>query len=485
MNYNGITCSKVVSKNILISKEDVPKLRYGVIHSQVGFNDGVSIVINQLEKVMIEKLKISKKNIFYLVGKSGAKDSRISTEDVFWDRNKANQFAVSHYEKGYGGGSSEKIELAVTLAKKEIEEWIIRNNIDVIFVHNSSHPVNFVYSIALSRYYRDSIAHKKKTPKYILWWHDSHLERAHFSKPAADTQKYLLEGVPGRFVEYIVFINNLQFDFAKNYFLRIDKRYPGFYNRIICNYNVAPNTTDTFINSYSDIQRNGNGKKVEKFIEDFKVNNLLKKENLKRTDVIWCLQHTRILKRKRIDFALKYCYNLLEKSKKKALYFLISGQSVANDSSRKSLINLNNKLRKLTGEKVFLVFAEDYYSKTDLSFGDYPIVFAKLGGFSTYFSEVEGFGNNLLEVLANGLIPVVYKYLVFRKDIEKYGFNLISLDDFDVTERSLEEVLSFLKSPRKRALMVNKNIKILRKNFPHNILASKIFDSIVGKRLHS
>ena len=52
-------------------------------------------------------------------------------------------------------------------------------------------------------------------------------------------------------------------------------------------------------------------------------------------------------------------------------------------------------------KNLFLIFAEDYYNKTNITFEEYPKIFAKLRGFSTYFSEVEGFGNNLLEVLAS------------------------------------------------------------------------------------
>ena len=39
-------------------KKDIPKLNYGMIHSQVGFNDGVSIVMNQIESVMVKNMEI-------------------------------------------------------------------------------------------------------------------------------------------------------------------------------------------------------------------------------------------------------------------------------------------------------------------------------------------------------------------------------------------------------------------------------------------
>ena len=404
--------------------KDVSKLKYGVIHSQVGFSDGVSIVMEQVEKVLTNNLKIPKENVLYLVGKSSVKNDRITENEVLWDRYKANRSMLSHFEKGYGGRLSEKIELAIWNAKEIIREWILKNEIDVLIVHNSAHPVNFISSVALSRVYRDFAKKRKKTPKYILWWHDSHLEREHFSNPANDVEKYLLEGVPGRFVEYVIFINHLQFADAQKYFLKIDKRYPGFYKKMESNYNVAYNTTDTFIDSFKEIESSENDVRLKQFVKDFKIKKLLEEEELKLKDVLFCLQHTRILERKRIDFALKYCHELLSKAKKrnfKAIYFLVSGED-SDNKLRGKLKLLNKKLEEQYGTKLFLVFAEDYYSKTNLCFEEYPRIFAKLGGFSTYFSEVEGFGNNLLEILASGLIPVIYKYPVFKEDIEKYNF---------------------------------------------------------------
>ncbi len=63
-------------------KEDIPKLRYGILHSQFGFSDGVSIVMSQVEHVMTKYLKVPKKNIFYLVGKSKYKSPQISEKEI-------------------------------------------------------------------------------------------------------------------------------------------------------------------------------------------------------------------------------------------------------------------------------------------------------------------------------------------------------------------------------------------------------------------
>jgi mannosylglucosylglycerate synthase len=466
-------------------KKEIPRLNYGIIHSQSGFSDGVSIVMGQIEEVLLNNLKIPKKNINYLVGNSSGNSSNVTEKKILWDQNKVNREMVVSYERGLGGAKSERVEKAIAEAKETIEQWIKKNKIDVLIVHNSSIPINFLYSIALSRYYRDSIRKRKKTPKYVLWWHDSHLERKFYLNPSRDIRNYLLEGVPGRFVEYIVFINKLQFSNAQKYFEKINQRYPGFYDHISLNSDVAYNTSERFIKSFGDLDKDDG--KPKQLIEDFNIKTLLKNSKLKLKDTLFCLQHTRMINRKRIDFALKYCYELLSCSQNKrykAVYFLVSGQS-NGDSSRRKLENYSKKLAKqYPDKKVFLVFAEDYCSKTNLLFEEYPKIFAQLGGFSTYFSDVEGFGNNLLEVLASGLIPVIYKYPVFKTDIEHYGFKLLALDEYKIDEENLVETLKIIRSKNIKKKMVETNLKILKKHFPHKVMAVKLIKAITKERLH-
>jgi len=466
---------------------DIQKLRYGMIHSLFEDVEGVSIVMKQIEGVLNKNLKVPKKYIFYLVGKSKIKSSRIIEKEILWNKNEINRLMEENYQVGYGGGSSEKIEIAITEAKKVIEDFVRKNRIDVLIAHNTSHPVNFVASVALSRYYRDAVEEGKRTPKYVLWWHDSHLERKSFLNPPNDVENYLLQGVPGNFVEHIIFINSLQFKEAKKYLKKLDKRNPGFYNQMETNHDVVYNTTDVFINKFKDLQTDKFNDRVNRFIEDFRVKDLLKKEHLQLSDVFFCLQHTRLVARKRIDFALEYCYALLEQLRKrgyyKAMYFLVSGHSA--DATKKKLVKLNRKLKKEYNiKKLFLVFAEDYYSKTDITFEEYPKIFAKLGGISTYFSSVEGFGNNLLEVLASGLIPVVYTYPVFKKDIAKYRFKVISFDKFEIDPKKIEKTVKIIRNKTKRTEWVNKNLGILKRHFLHETMAVKLIHAITSKRIH-
>ena len=291
-------------------RKQIPKLNYGVIHSQVGFADGVSIVMQQIEDVMVEDMNIPKSNIHYLVGETKHQSPRIRKCKVLWHKNPTVKMMLKNFDQGYGGQKSEKIEKSILEAKEEIKKFVEEKKIDILIVHNSSHPVNFISSVALSRYYRDQIKAKKKTPKYILWWHDSHLERTRFAKPSQDVKQYLLEGVPGSYVEYILFINSLQFDMARKYVLELDKKSPGFYENILQNHDVIYNTATMTINSYDELENKKLTERTEMFLQKFKINTLLKRNKLDLSDVQFVLQHTRVVPRKRIDFALRYSYEL-------------------------------------------------------------------------------------------------------------------------------------------------------------------------------
>jgi len=468
-------------------KKDIPKLNYGVLHSQIGFADGVSIVMNQVESVMVNNMGIPKSNIYYLVGKSKGKSPQIRQRKILWHKNRKNQLLNKFFDKGFGGALSEKVEMAIWKAKEEIKKFISDKKIDVLIAHNTSHPVNFVFAIALSRYYRDEIACGRRPPKYILWWHDSHLERDRYKNPSQDIKNYLLEGVPGKYVEYIVFINKLQLEQAQKYLQELDSRSPGFYSQMLRNHTVIYNTATRVINTVEDLELEKYTERTEKFLEQFGINKLLNDNRLKLDDVQFCLQHTRVVERKRIDFALEYSYELLnelnKKNKRKAMIFFVSGPSGDERGGyRGKLARLNKKLaEKYKTDKFFLVFAEDF--KTEISFEEVPLIIARLGGITTYFSEIEGFGNNLLEVLAAGLIPAVYTYPVFLNDLSRYKFKVVVLSKFEVTPKSIDEMIHVIGSDRVKKAWANKNIEILKKKFSHVIIAPKLKRAIVRRRV--
>ena len=106
-----------------LRKKDIPKLNYGIIHSQVGFADGVSIVMNQVEQVMVENMGIPKSNIYYLVGKAKTPSPYIRQSNILWQKNWTNKLLNKYFNTGFGGSLSEKIEFAILKAKSGDGMW--------------------------------------------------------------------------------------------------------------------------------------------------------------------------------------------------------------------------------------------------------------------------------------------------------------------------------------------------------------------------
>ena len=167
----------------------------------------------------------------------------------------------------------------------------------------------------------------------------------------------------------------------------------------------------------------------------------------------------------------------------KGFVFFISGHHGDEFSDyKKELLKLNNQLSKKYNTKRFLLVFAENHKRAKVSFEEIPVVIRKLGGISTYFSEIEGFGNNLLETLAAGLIPAVYTYPVFISDIAKYKFKIVCLDKFEVTPESIKQMIRDIKRDRMKKQWADKNLEILRKKFSNEIIAPKFKRAIIRKR---
>ncbi len=461
-----VFCGRMIS-------ESPENLRYGIIHSLQGYSDGVSIVMRQADEVMKNDMGIPQSNIFYLAGKTREGGSCVTEKKILHKDHEVNKMMLRLYSKGYGEKEKEKIENAISRAQECIKRFVEDNDIDVIFAHNMSHPVNFVTAIALSRY----CGSVKNPPRYILWWHDSHMERKEFAQPAESTYEYLLEGVPGRHVDYVIFINSTQFPNAEKYFMALSPQYRGFIN---LNHSVIYNTTDKFISSCSDLKNKETEKLKSMFLKELDIERFLADRGESLESTLFVLQHTRVVPRKRINFALRFIFRLhrelSKRGKYNAVYFFVSGPvGLMGEKTRANLLKLHRDLCEKYGtEKVFLRFADKENPRSRVKFEDVPRVFAALGGISTYFSEIEGFGNNLLEVMASGLVPIVYTYPVFKKDLSKFNFKTVALEEFKITKYAIMETISIIENERKRKSWIDRNLQILDNNFQHKVMADKL-----------
>jgi hypothetical protein len=75
---------------------NIKNLKFGIIHSIVGKNDGVSIVIDQTVKAMIEYMGIPLGNIYFLAAYAPPRFNT-SLDEIFWHKNEINRKIVKYF----------------------------------------------------------------------------------------------------------------------------------------------------------------------------------------------------------------------------------------------------------------------------------------------------------------------------------------------------------------------------------------------------
>ena len=194
----------------------INELRIGIIHSLIGKNDGVSIVIDQTVKAMEKYLDINLGNFFFLAAHTSPRFNAV-TDEVFWHKNDEHKFILRNFDNENAEGLDELIHNHAMYAKSVIKKWGDENDIDLIIAHNTSHPYNFITAVGLGYYFEELRAEGIIWPKLMVWWHDSYFERKIFSNPNSVVKKYL-KYLPGTYVDSIAFINNQQVELGKKVF---------------------------------------------------------------------------------------------------------------------------------------------------------------------------------------------------------------------------------------------------------------------------
>ena len=480
----------------------VSELRIGIIHSLIGKNDGVSIVIDQTVKAMSKNLKINIGNFFFLAAHSSPRFNA-QTDEVFWHKSDVHKEILLNFNNENVEGLDELIHENAVYAKDVIKKWVDDNYIDLIIAHNTSHPYNFITAVGLGYYFEELKAEGIIWPKLMVWWHDSYFERTIFSNPNTVIQKYL-KYLPGAYVNSIAFINKQQVELGKKVFRKYNKvididRF--FENRTT----VVPNTSDIpwqweHLSPEGEMpvappQDNYNNS----FFKDIGLEQQAESKGFTMEDTVILLQHTRIVPRKKIELAIDLAFELEKKFKKnnkqKCVALVVSGHS--GDEQNAYLNNLyvhyTEKCKADPGSNVLLIFGEHHVlSHRDIivdtkfyKFAEIPSVIAAHGGIGTYFSDVEGFGNNLLEMISLGLPAVINKYEIYKEEIEKLGFILPAIDNTAITEELVDQSYRLLTDMEYRNKVVLHNLKILKENFDHEIIARKLKPIIISMFMRS
>ncbi len=474
---------------------NITHLNVGIIHSLIGKNDGVSIVIDQTVHAMVNDLGIELGNIFFLAAHTSPRFNA-DTNDIFWHKNDIHKKIISKFCEPMTADFDALIHEKALEAMEIISEWVKKNSIDLIIAHNTSHPYNFLTAVGLG-YYIEKLRDKGIVwPKVMVWWHDSYFEREQFANPNPIIKKYL-KYLPGTEIDGIAFINKSQPDLAKKLFheLKFPKTEKFFEQRAI----VVPNTSS--IDWDWQLQKWEDNKLIapvmdsynKTFFHDIGLDGELNKRGFDISDAVILLQHTRVVPRKRIEVALDFAFGLekkyIDNNQRKCITLLISGHSGDEQADYKNFLKeyYEVKLKENPGSNVVMIFGENrILSHRDIivdrkyyNFYEIPAVVAAHGGIGTYFSDVEGFGNNLLEMVSFGLPVVINKYDIYKSDIEHLGFDFPSVENCEITQEVIDQGYQLLTNYNKRNKNTKHNLGVLQEKLDHKIIAELLRPLIV------
>ncbi len=473
---------------------DISHLHFGIIHSLIGKNDGVSIVIDQSVNALVKDLGIGLGNIFFMAAHSSPRFNA-ETHEIFWHKSEINKTIVRQFSGEADSSLAALIHENGLLAKDIIADFVKRNSIDILIAHNTSHPYNFITAVGLGYYIEELRKQNIIWPKVLVWWHDSYFERAQFANPNPVIQKFL-KYLPGTLIDGIVFINSTQTELAKRVFNEYDvnPKDSFFTDRTA----VIPNTHDIYWD-WKACKWTGNTLNYppqdsynQSFLKDIGLEDMLKNGGYSIRDTLVLLQHTRIVPRKKIEVAIDLAFKLAERfahaGQHKCIALLISGHSGDEQVKYKEYLTeyFHIKCKSVSNQNVFMIFGENHIlshrdiivDKKYYNFFEIPGIVASLGGIGTYFSETEGFGNNLLEMIAAGLPVVINKYDIYKIDLEPLGFNMPFIEDGILDEALIDKTLKLATDIAYRNQIVSHNLAILSEKLGHKII-SKLLTPLI------
>jgi mannosylglucosylglycerate synthase len=469
---------------------EISHLNIGILHSLVGKNDGVSIVIDQTVRSMVDELNVGLGNIYFLAAHTSPRFNA-ETDEVFWHKNEANRTVISYFSQDPPQGLDDIIHQNALRVKDIVADFVHRHSIDLLIVHNTSHPYNFITAVGLGYYFEELRQNGIVWPKILVWWHDSYFERVQFNNPNPVIEKYL-KYLPGTYVDGIVFINKAQIDLARRLFKKYDSHLEDafFRDRAV----LIPNTSSIdwdwkmYDWNRTDLVKPPLDNYNISFLKDIGVMEIIESSGFRIEDTVFLLQHTRVVPRKKIEIAIDFSFELerrfLKDHRKKCIILLVSGHSGDEQFKYKEFLSDYFCIKKeaYPESKVFLIFGENrilshrdiIVDKKYYNFYEIPAVIASYGGIGTYFSEVEGFGNNLLEMISAGLPVLINRYDVYKTDIDPFGFDLPFIDDAMLTPDLIESAYAIINDPCKRNNMVKHNLEVLENKLDHKLIARKL-----------
>lgn len=437
--------------------------KIALIHFRSGFTDGVSLEMNKWEIV----LKELGHEVYYVSGE--AKNEAFIIEEMNLNSVKFKMFFNNCYVALKDFKNEKLLEEAILLEAKIIEDKLFKiikkNKIDLLIPNNvSSLGLHLPTGIAIANII------KKTNIKVVYHHHDFYFERERYNNPTAS------------------FINDL----LLNYFPYNNENTTHVVINKIAQRSLIKmrNINSTVIPNVFDFKQ----KKWE--IDDYN-KDLKGKLGIKENDLVF-LQATRIEDRKAIEIALDVVKEVYLNRSKLVNNRLYNGKVFNNDSKIHLIIAglnelvsdkfelLNNKIIEMPF-KVHLIsdMVGAARSETPKKYSLWDIY--PHADFVTYPSILEGWGNQLIEALFSKKPVIVYKYPVYKTDIKKYKFKVVSLgskyeidknglkriSDFRIKKAS-NKIINLLKDNKKYEKITESNFKKAFENLSFENLKTKI-----------
>jgi glycosyltransferase involved in cell wall biosynthesis len=419
------TLKKINDLKKLIPKQE--KKNIAMIHTRLKCIDGVSI---ESEK-WVRAYQNLGYNVHLIAGRIGGRTSKPKLVIPEMDFTNSIIRALkklafeSKLEKAGKDSSKALNQIIAKKIKKELLDYIKKNNLHFLSIENAfSIPLNIPLGIALYE-----ISKETKIP-IIARHHDFYWERSYFCQNN-NILKILKEVFPPKHKNIVhVTISSI----AKNSLMRKKK--------------IQATTIPNTIN-FKEVRE------IDDYNKDFRESFGIKKDQL------IFLQPTRITKRKAIERSVEMVAHM-NKLLKKDNVLMITGPSLYGDAyyyetvmkeARAlgvSVILASDRinLKRSSSKKKKIYSIEDAYVHADVI---------------TFPSEVEGFGNPILEACAYKKPLFVNKFPVFN-EIAKNGFDFVVMDKH-LTTRIIHKMHQILVDSKKREKMVDKNYRLAKKYY--------------------
>ena len=438
------------------------KIKIGIFHYRVGKTDGVSLEIEKRKKIL------SKHNCeVKLIAGPESIGADYTIKELEWDSRemaiiKENSFKIPSKKILTSAELSEKINKISKVIKHKLEIIQEKEKFQYILVHNI---FSFGGHIPASKAFLEWIEENKI--RCLSTSHDFYWEKKEFQIPRNKyIKKYLQKYMPpkSKYIQHIV-INSIAEKKVRQR-NKIDAKVIGD----IFDFNQREWKYD---------------KLNKKFLKQFKI---------EKNDIV-ILQATRIIPRKGIEIALEYAKELQSRIKKLTQKSIYNGKKITKNSkivlviagyAEKENKKYLTKLKKLAIKKNISVrFISDHISaEREFSRNGKLKKFSLWDAYAhadliTYPSLWEGWGNQFIEAIFAKKPIAVFEYPVFKSDIRKEGYNIVSFGDKFVKDEKTGEVL-LPETAMKKA--VDKTIhSLLNKKFKKR--AERNFK--IGKKYHN